>query len=200
MKRTRLLAATALLASIILFTARPAAASNGGSTSCGGAPRNCISLSWYSAGQYRMYITASVGTNMVTELIWQMQNTYTSAATHLEMSRTFNAGSYEVWVQTYNLPSTGTLAWVECQVGSVTSGSHPNLRCGYQNMYLNSALGLDWGSGDPNYLAAIACHEMGHTVGLRHSSDTNSCLRNPATASFWSLTSHDRSHLVGYYS
>lgn len=199
MKLLKAVVGSVVLCSALAFSARPASASNAGSTACTGAPRTCVSLSWFSNGTYRMYITASMGTNMTTELTWQMANIYTSGPTHLEMSRSFNAGLYEVWATTTNAPSTGLVGWVECQVGSVTLGAHPNQRCGFQNLYINSAL-IDTSTGDPNYLAAIACHEMGHTVGLRHTTNTSSCLRNPPVAFSWLLTSHDRSHLVGYYS
>jgi hypothetical protein len=48
----------------------------------------------------------------------------------------------------------------------------------------------------------LACHELGHTVGLTHTSQAvpacmspNDQLANPST-----LTSHDSAHLTGYYS
>jgi hypothetical protein len=153
-------------------------AANAGSTTCSGAPRSCISLSWYTGGLYRMLIHPSVGYNMTVELEWVMANAYPSSTT--------------------SSPSTGIVGWVECKPGVTTSGSHPNQRCSYENLWFNTVY-LDTTNGDSNYLAAIACHEMGHTVGLRHSADTASCLQNPPIAYQWYPTSHDRGELAARY-
>jgi Matrixin len=173
-------------------------AANAGSTTCSGAPRSCISLSWYTGGLYRMLIHPSVGYNMTVELEWVMANAYPSSTTHLEMSRTYSSGAWEVRAATTSSPSTGIVGWVECKPGVTTSGSHPNQRCSYENLWFNTVY-LDTTNGDSNYLAAIACHEMGHTVGLRHSADTASCLQNPPIAYQWYPTSHDRGELAARY-
>ncbi len=145
-----------------------------------------------------MLIHPSVGYNMVIELQWVMANSYPSATTHLEMSRTYSSTSWEVRAATTNQPLAPYVGWVECMPGSVTTGSHPNLRCAYQYLWLNSAT-LDTVSGDSNYLAGIACHEIGHSVSLRHSSEAASCMQSPAIAFQWFPTNHDRVHLAARY-
>jgi predicted Zn-dependent protease len=52
----------------------------------------------------------------------------------------------------------------------------------------------------------VACHEFGHTLGLRHTSSSQdpdylqSCMRDPATnASTNSITQHDKNHLNARY-
>jgi hypothetical protein len=53
---------------------------------------------------------------------------------------------------------------------------------------------LSWGT--PN--TVIACHEVGHSVGLDHSTETASCMYQP-TGSSDDYSTHDRSHINGYY-
>ena len=198
-KHRRLSVSIVLCSWGIVASSSAAWAGNVGSTACGGSPRTCASLSWYSGGLYRMLIHPSVGSNMAVELEWVMANAYPSSTTHLEMSRTYSSTSWETRAALTNQPLAPYVGWVECKPGSVTSGSHPSLRCGYQYLWLNSAH-IDTVNGDSNYVAGIACHEIGHSVSLRHSSEAASCMQDPAIAFQWFPTNHDRVHLAARYS
>ncbi|WP_106399824.1 matrixin family metalloprotease [Actinocorallia populi] len=47
----------------------------------------------------------------------------------------------------------------------------------------------------------VACHELGHTVGLRHNSSKGTCMyQAPAAADSATLTSTERSEINGNYS
>lgn len=46
---------------------------------------------------------------------------------------------------------------------------------------------------------ALGCHEVGHTVGLKHSSDDDSCMRVPGWSSRTRLSQHDIDHVDNRY-
>jgi hypothetical protein len=81
----------------------------------------------------------------------------------------------------------GLWGWNAC--AGTTSGSHPNQRCSLAWVRIN----LRYSPA----AKAIACHELGHSVGLRHTSDQASCMKDPPTSS--RLTSHDIAHLNSTY-
>ncbi|CCH71816.1 zinc metalloprotease [Nostocoides australiense] len=61
--------------------------------------------------------------------------------------------------------------WVNCASGNTgTGGSHPNRWCRGQHLRINSY--SYWNRSDVldnvNQRRRVACHELGHTIGLRH--------------------------------
>ena len=44
----------------------------------------------------------------------------------------------------------------------------------------------------------MACHEMGHTVGLQHTSNSNSCMEATGYTPL-DLSNHDVDHINGNY-
>jgi hypothetical protein len=84
----------------------------------------------------------------------------------------------------------GLNGWNACS--GPTSGSHPNQRCGVQWVRINTRY-----SPPAN---RIVCHEVGHSVGLRHTSTQASCLKSTADGGNSStLTSHDTGHINATY-
>ncbi|GAA1178925.1 hypothetical protein GCM10009584_20740 [Ornithinimicrobium humiphilum] len=81
--------------------------------------------------------------------------------------------------------------WVACRAGS--SGANPNRTCEHQWVRFNLAY------TPPSY-QRLACHELAHTVGLRHGTETASCVfPNIAQATTSALTTHDRAHINARY-
>lgn len=83
--------------------------------------------------------------------------------------------------------------WNAC-AGSV-NGAHPNQKCTMAWVRLNLHFPLD-----NNMRRSNACHEIGHSVGLRHpapNTNVTSCM----VVEIWnlSLTGHDRNHLNAAY-
>jgi hypothetical protein len=80
--------------------------------------------------------------------------------------------------------------WNAC-AGSII-GQHPTQKCS-----------VDWVRINLRYsppAQRIACHEMGHAVGLRHTSDQASCLKTTqAGGASQVLTEHDKAHLNAQY-
>jgi hypothetical protein len=71
---------------------------------------------------------------------------------------------------------------------TLVSGS--SILCNKGTLRLN----LSWGTPT----TAVTCHEVGHSVGLDHSTDADSCMQAVAgTANDYNA--HDRSHIDGFY-
>lgn len=85
-------------------------------------------------------------------------------------------GDFNVW------------GWVWCPNTSWTSGSHPNKACRPQylrfNLFYASAFNTAF---ERRYMA---CHEFGHTLGLRHTDNTSSCMKADVATSD-ALRTHD---------
>lgn len=90
-----------------------------------------------------------------------------------------------------NYGNNGLYGWNACRSGA--SGSHPNMRCSHQWVRLNTAY-------TPPSAQRLACHELGHTVGIRHTSSTDTCMTTDLNASTsLQLNAHDRAHINANY-
>jgi len=98
--------------------------------------------------------------------------------------------TYELCVYDSNYGDNGVNGWNSCVAGF--SGSHPNQKCEQQWVRINQFF-------DPP-AQRIACHEMGHSVGLRHTGDQASCLKQTILGgNSERLTAHDKGHLNDNY-
>lgn len=74
------------------------------------------------------------------------------------------------------------------------SGNDPNRTCSRSRVRINLTNG-----GQPTQ--PVVCHEMGHSVGLRHRTDVSSCLWNlgppSSNSSVWDA--HDKAHVNTKY-
>lgn len=92
-----------------------------------------------------------------------------------------------VWDEAYGGNVSG---WTECHAW------HSASNCNIVHVHINTSLSnIPENRTDTFYLA---CHELGHSVGLMHSSDANSCMRQ-AWGSGLHLTAHDIAHLNTLY-
>ena len=96
--------------------------------------------------------------------------------------------SYDVCVFDINAGDNGVNGWNACS-GPIF-GSHPSQRCQIQWVRINQFY-----SPSPS---RIACHELAHTVGLKHTTDDNSCVYTINLPS-GSLTTHDKAHINANY-
>ena len=90
----------------------------------------------------------------------------------------------------------GITAWTECATGTSTVGIDPNAYCVPQWLRYDLADTSDYDT--PGERSSIACQEMGHTLGLRHSSSTSSCMYTFRTTQA-GLVPHDRDELNLHY-
>jgi hypothetical protein len=90
--------------------------------------------------------------------------------------------------------NNGYGGWNQC-IGAV-AGSHPNQTCtrAYVQLNLNSTF---------SFLGrrSLVCHELGHSLGLRHTTSTSSCMYVPPSAQNIPETynTHDINHLNTRY-
>lgn len=96
-------------------------------------------------------------------------------------------GGYDVCVFDLNFGDIGYHAWNSC--AGTTSGSHPNQTCSVQYVRINLLF-----NPPANY---VVCHEVGHSIGLRHSDDSASCMDEEGSSPV--LTNHDKGHINARY-
>lgn len=97
---------------------------------------------------------------------------------------------YEMCVYDSDYGDNGLNGWNSC-VGT-TAGSDPDQTCTKQYVRINLFFSPP--------AQRIACHEMGHGVGLRHSDDQASCMKRTADGgNSQLLTAHDKGHLNTQY-
>ena len=91
---------------------------------------------------------------------------------------------------------TSFWAWTYCPSASAKLGADPNMSCTPQALKYDISHTAAYDTlAERNYLA---CHEFGHSLGLRHSGDSASCLF-PNSATSGVLTSHEIFELNSHY-
>jgi hypothetical protein len=115
----------------------------------------------------------------------------------------FSAADLQVYDAGYGY--NGFRAWVVCQAGATYGGSGPAGRwCRPQQISFNNALpGYPSEFDTDTKRRFVACHEVGHSLGLQHSTETSSCMRDVPLGYTGTratgLTTHDIGHLNAWY-
>lgn len=113
----------------------------------------------------------------------------------------------DVIVYEVNEPGVNYFAWGECAPGATHGGTDPREYCYPQHLKLNTGKYGSTQFNTDNKAYTICLHELGHTMGLRHSRSGDdpswsvSAMRyytsQPNT--LYRFTTHDKSHLSGNY-
>lgn len=202
MPRFRL--ASAIIATLPLLGALPAHANNWGSTPIE-SDRGAVSLA-NNRFHTVHYVNLSDGfPNGIPEIAaaanWAVSE-YDS--TDLVVYRDESDSEPDVEFHDYNYGnSTGWVAQAKCPTTNTgIGGTDPTRWCRGQQIIFNSWYYWYYSGAYDTFFERrrLACHEMGHTVGLRHSANTNSCIFPrywETTASI--LDAHDPSHVNDHY-
>jgi hypothetical protein len=203
------------LAVALSSTALAAGASNFGSTNgCGyetgnsgyNPPTNCVSLANNSVHAVRLEVVGNQWAGMDTAVINALSTDYnpTDLSAYVDQSDPLPD------VLVYDLDYGGGFppAWADCPADNTSNtGSNPTRRCRGQKVRFN-------GSWEASYVntastrEGLACHELGHTVGLRHSTsgEWNSCMEGMphqnTSGLFYRhdvLHDHDKQHINATY-
>lgn len=112
----------------------------------------------------------------------------------------------DVRVWDYNYGNNGYYAWIDCPSDNTgTSGSHPNRTCRGQAARFNTWYYFNASVYDTEYSRqSLACHELGHTVGLRHlatnPTDARTCMYTYVGSDpYRFLGTHSRNHVDAQY-
>jgi hypothetical protein len=97
---------------------------------------------------------------------------------------------WDVCVYDDNYGDNGLDGWNACTTGT-DSGSHPDMVCSLDVARINTFY------SPPPF--EVACHELGHTVGLRHTTSTTSCMQSPLSVNDTTYNSHDVGHINSNY-
>lgn len=103
------------------------------------------------------------------------------------------SSSADVNVQDLYVGAVGWWGVGYCASSATYGGSDPNCWCRPQVLTYN--LSYSAGVGQPYYLA---CHELGHTVGLRHYNHVT-CMVNADLTGEKVITPHERDHINSRY-
>lgn len=137
----------------------------------------------------RMSLTATNNTEVVNAVANDYSPTDINGFTHAPASCTEANSDLCVFDEPTLYGNNGLRGWNACAGTAVFA--HPNQQCWLQWVRINDF----YTSPAAN---ALACHELGHSLGLRHSTDTASCMFTPGPTSTV-LTNHDRAHLNAAY-
>lgn len=166
-------------------------ATNFGSTQMGGTPTRGVSL---ANNEWHYVYDAFMDSTLRTSLRWARDNVY--GATDLD-TFTGTWDVHDVYATSGDYGNNNFFGWVECPAGATTSGSDPNRTCYGQILWLNEYYAYAFDT--ENERRFQACHELGHTVGLRHPTSSYTTCMNTGNLSTTSLGAHDISHINSHY-
>lgn len=146
-----------------------------GSTAPAGSPQNGVSL---ANNKWHYVWDANVYAGLQSDLRWSRDNVY--GATDLD-TYTGTSGTHDVAAYSNDYGDNNAVAWVNCPSGATTSGTHPNRTCYGQTMYFNEYIDYADFYNTQARRRFVTCHELGHTIGLRHQMSFTSCLNTRGT-------------------
>lgn len=193
MRVTRVGPATAVVAAAVLsaiLVATPSAADNFGSEGTVGSD-GVKSGVWFTPDATWKVINRGLTSTYSAAASTVLTNQY--APTTLSLWYTSSGlcgaggGPFDLCLYDDHYGDNGFSGWNACHL--YYSGTHPNQTCGQQWVRVNLTY-----SPPANF---VMCHEIGHSVGLRHTSNPGSCLNINNTSQV--LHQHDKDHINSRY-
>lgn len=187
----RYLSVATLLIGVLLIGSSPAAASNFGSQGSAGTGGTTNGV--FLTNNNVFFVAKLALTNKYASGVDHAMNDFDLVTDFFASSATDSVCSdsaYDVCVFDANYGDNGLNGWNAC--AGTTTGSHPNQVCSVSWSRINQYY-------DPPAIR-IACHEIAHAAGLRHTSNDFSCVKRTADGgTALTLSSHDAAHLANEY-
>ncbi|HWP63713.1 MAG TPA: matrixin family metalloprotease [Candidatus Binatia bacterium] len=183
----------------MLLAGVAAAANFGSNTASGGTPAHACDTTIYSqcvAPDYRqLWYPDDLTDDLVAATRYAAASVYDPVA-DIAVVEQANARNVDLIVQDAEFNVAGAWAWTFCAPGAVYGGSDPARWCRPQLLRYDLSDGYAFNTlSERRY---VACHEFGHSFGLRHSSNRSSCLF-PNEAVSTVIVSHDVNELNAHY-
>ncbi|GAA2390079.1 matrixin family metalloprotease [Nonomuraea africana] len=186
-----------ILAATVVTTASPAGA-NGFGSADGCCPFADNAKHWYNYASLETRTRTAVKAALL-NLDAQTDMTVAPDTTPDPSTDVESYDRYYVdhWDLDWDGSSTGynLYAYAKCVKNIAPADSTQPWRCDQYEVRYDLA-DIDWMTTTKRQ--ALACHEVGHTVGLSHSSESSSCLRTGAHTTI-KYSSHDVAHINGRY-
>lgn len=179
-------ALVAVLAVVLVATASGAKAANFGSAGTAGT-FGLTNGVWLQVNSTWTVAKVSLEAGTANAVDSVMSTQYGPTVLNVSVS-TASCASYDTCVSDSWYGANGAAGWNQC--AGTTAGSHPNQTCTQTFVKVNLSYAIDED--------VVVCHELGHSVGLRHTSSTTSCMYTSATT-VYVLEPHDIGHIDGHY-
>lgn len=150
-------------------------------------------------GTHAVYFYSSLDTDLADATQWSMDHNYTPVP-RIYAYRTYAYASWnDVWVADGHYGATGWYAAAPCAAGATYGGSGTHTWCKPRLVKYNRSYPEAFDTATERRW--LACHELGHTLGLFHNPDTQySCLaENPLNPPWTELDAHNEIHLQVEY-
>lgn len=196
------IAILAVISLVMITPGSSAIASNFGSGGQYNNPPNQVSLANNNHHKMNFYSTTTANG---AAMQWVLNNELSRGQFTWEWVD--EDANWDVRFMDDNYMDNGVLGWVNCPQGATESGSNPNRTCVGQRLNFNQYGPYENTYDTTHGRRVMACHELGHTVGLQHTSNNNSCMQtaldtgwNPNNPNYPNTYSgHDIDHLKDEY-
>jgi predicted Zn-dependent protease len=105
------------------------------------------------------------------------------------MTASTSSSNVDVTIKMFDYGNSGYAGAVICPVGASKTGVDPRVVGRPMELRYNTDSSVAYLFDSQFERRYVACHELGHTVGLRHSGDVNSCMYTSALST--EITLHD---------